>query len=154
MKEINRDYVLNKAVDECLAELYRKSTPSISWRKLKTGKLPDDKDNPYFQKCIIPADLYDEIVFKYKDAYNVFSDWLFHVELIENYLEKGGLIEKGKYEFDKLPPLKEIIGEEAYQKVMEYIAKCKDYYKLNSDEKKFDSALFFVAPTCDFNKEK
>lgn len=81
--------IIEKAVIDCLNEMYVKSQPSITWEEIQKQA----KENPnrsIWQEHYLPKWLYDDILFKYKNMYRIGDEWTGNIELLEKYLNEGG----------------------------------------------------------------
>ena len=144
----------------------------------KAGKIDEEKDGPVYDRHYLSYHEYVYIIEKYIEAYHIKSEWKEDMEILEGYLQEGGSKDKyidshtdenGNYHpgyrsYEKVPPLKEQIltimkdfdcseaaanvGEQIYDKVMETISLCKNFYSFNVDEQKFRNTLAFgCSPT-------
>lgn len=145
----------------------------------KAGKIDEEKDGPIYDRHYLSMEEYMYIMEKYMEAYRIKSEWKEDIEILEDYLTNGGSkdayipdhtddngnFHPGYRSYEKVAPLKDQIlnivkdfdlSEEVcnniYNKVMETIKNCKEFYCFNSDEQKFRNTLLFGAtPTS--NKE-
>ena len=146
------------------------------------GKIDEKKDGPVYDRHYLSIEEYDYILNKYLAAYRINTEWDEDIEILEKYLKEGGSKDKyidsytdenGNYHsgyrgYEKVAPLKEQIldimkefdcsecaanvGEQIYNKVMETISDCKNFYNFDRDEMKFRNTLALGAtPTS--NKE-
>ena len=123
---LNRREVLDKAIHDCYREMYAKAQPSADWdqiiQEFKDGKR--DKDERVYEQHYLSQEEYTYIVEKYLEAYNILSHWKEDVEIVEEYLSKGGskdkyipdeydengeLVSPGHRGYEKVPPIKEQI---------------------------------------------
>ena len=131
----------------------------------RTGKI--SKNDSIYDRHYLSMDEFLYIRDKYKEAYNIKSHWKEDIEVLEDYLTNGGNKDKyiedyedehgrhpGYRSYEEVPPLKEQIlaimkdfdcsevaanvGEQIYNKVMETIKSCKDYYKFDREENDFN----------------
>lgn len=168
----DRKTVLAKAVDECLREMYARSQPMADYDNIveeyRTGKIR--KDEPVYDRHYLSQDEYKYVVEKYVNKYNIKSHWKDDIEVLEEYLHKGGHKDKyiedwddehghhpGYRSYEDVPPLKEQIlaimkdfdcsdaaaevGEKIYNRVMETITNCKDYYRFDREEDDFRATI-------------
>lgn len=121
---LNRDSVINKAIKDCLEEMYQKSQPAISFYQLledsKSGKI--SKDENFYEQHYLSEEEFKYIIDKYEEAYAINPTWNDNIDFLKEYLEKGGL--KDKY-------IKEYTDEygnfHTGQRVAEEVAPLKDY---------------------------
>ena len=171
---LDREEVLCKAYEDCIREMFAKAQPSADWDNIieeyKAGKIDERKDGPIYDRHYLSSAEFKYIMDKYMKAYRIESEWKEDVEVIEEYLNKGGHKDKyiedwedehghhpGYRSYEEVPPLKEhidnilssYIGEknckqvrdEITNKVMELIHECKNYYSFNIDEQKFRNTV-------------
>lgn len=141
----------------------------------KTGKIK--KNESIYDRHYLSIDEFLYIRDKYKEAYNIKSHWKEYIEVLEDYLVNGGNKDKyikdwedehghhpGYRSYEEVPPLKEQIlaimkdfdcsecaanvGEQIYNKVMETIKSCKDYYRFDREEDDFDCNIALGASPC------
>lgn len=148
--------------------------------ELKSGKIDEKTDGPIYERHYISEEELDYIVNKYIDAYGMREHWKSDVETIEDYLINGGskntyinefTDDNGKYypgyrSYEDVAPLKTQIldsmkefdcsdtaaevAENIYNKVMETIKSCKDFYKFDNEAESFRTAIYLGAtPTQD-----
>ena len=167
--KVSRKEILEQAIHDCYKEMYAKAQPSIDFdqivQEFKEGKR--DKDERVYEQHYLSQDEYIYIVDKYLDAYNIRSHWKDDVEVVEEYLSKGGLKDvyipdtedehghhPGHRSATKVPPIKEQIKnivdtyqlinqdkkeliEELTNVVMKTIKECKDFYHFDREESSF-----------------
>lgn len=140
-----REEVLVQAYEECLRDLYLNSEPPIDIKELIDSGFKDDENDPLRNKHFIDEETFNEIVEDTKWAYGIIDHFHDNLELIKSNLKDGPTIRSSKYQYTTLKPLKEEIGEDAYNKVMEYIDAIYNYYKNDYDISKFDFSTFLGA---------
>lgn len=140
-----REEVLVQAYNECLRDLYLNSEPPIDIKELLDSGFKDDENDPLRNKHFIDEETFNEIVEDTKWAYGIIDHFHDNLELIKSNLKDGPTIRSSKYQYTTLKPLKEEIGEDAYNKVMEYIDAIYNYYKNDYDVSKFDFSIFLGA---------
>lgn len=167
---LNREEILEKAYNDCLKEMYAKSQPSAKWdiilEAYKEGII--GKNEKIYERHYLSQDEFLYIRDKYKKAYGIKDHWKDDVEVVEDYLNKGGFksayipeeIDEDGFKHpgyrcaEKVPPIKELIlnylnehpeqstNEETANNitkiVMDTIKECKNFYKLNREEEWFD----------------
>lgn len=90
---ICRKDMVEHAIIECLDEMYRNSQPSITWDEIQKQA----KENPkrsIWSEHYLPQWLYKDIQDKYMRLYRIRDEWHNNVELVEEYLNKGGTKDK------------------------------------------------------------
>lgn len=94
---LTRDSLINKAIKDCLEEMYQKSQPSISFYKIledaKNKKL--SKNENFYEQHYLSAEEYKYILNKYIEAYAINPTWNDDVDFLKDCLKNGGL--KSKY---------------------------------------------------------
>lgn len=141
----------------------------------KAGKIK--KNEKIYDRHYLSMDEFLYIRDKYKEAYNIKSYWKEYIGVLEEYLQKGGHKDKyipdwedeyghhpGYRSYEEVSPLKEQIldmmkdfdssdvaaevAENIYNKVMETIKNCKDYYKFDREEDNFNCSISLGASPC------
>ena len=172
---LDRDEVLCKAYEDCIREMFAKAQPAADFdniiEEVKAGKIDEEKDGPIYDRHYLSYEEYMYILNKYMDAYRIQSEWKDDIEILEDYLNKGGHKDKyiedwedehghhpGYRSYEEVPPLKEHIEnvlvplfdtevecnlavKYVTDKVMELINDCKNYYSFNVDEQKFRNTV-------------
>lgn len=164
--EDRRD-MIEKAIIDCLDEMYRKSQPSITWDEIQKQA----KENPerrIWQEHYLSTKQYEEIQNKYMDMYRIGNEWDSNINLVEEYLTKGGTKDKyieaytdadGNYHpgyrgYEKVTPIAnqieailleqlepgnraESLKNNIVDAVMNTIGYCKEFYCFNREEVSF-----------------
>ena len=159
---VTREEILLEAVEKCLTEMYKKSQPSISWKKIKelsqSGYYGDE--NRFFEQHYLPEDEYEDIVESYVSAYNMKDMFKEYCDLVYDYLENGGYKDVFEPEFEggpnvrkihPTPKLIDVIGEENTNKCLELIKFCRNFYRGEIDETTFRFNVMNFSPSS--NKE-
>lgn len=162
---IDRDVIIKRAIDECMEEMYLKAQPSVNYKelieKVKSGEIEDSRENPIYNRHYLSQAEFKYIKDKYAKAYDFISHWKEDIEILEEYLNKGGNKDKfipetmeedgsthpGYKSYKKVKPLKEQLKEiihddkkldKVVDVVMNTIKDCKDYYKFDNGKEIFD----------------
>ena len=177
--DLTRETVLYQAVEDCYREMFAKAQPAADYDNLlaeyRAGKIDEKKDGPVYDRHYLSYQEYVYIIKKYIDAYKIESDWNDYINILKEYLIKGGSKDKyikehtdenGDYHpgyrgYENVAPLKDHIleimnefdssevakevGEKIYDKTIELINTCQDFYRFNMDECKFRNTLAFGA---------
>lgn len=150
MNRTRRD-IIAQIIKECLNELYLNSTPSISLDEIeelyKNGTYSEK--NPHYMHHYLSQEEQKDIIEHFKYIYNLSDQWNENISLIYDYLEKGGhkiVYKKHHKEYEDTPPLKELIGKEHADKVLELIQNCKDFYRGGVDESTFTFNVYNFSP--------
>lgn len=171
---LDREEVLSKAYEDCIREMFAKAQPSADWDNIieeyKAGKIDEKKDGPIYDRHYLSHDEFVYIMDKYMKAYRIESEWKDDIEVLEDYLNKGGTKDKyikdyddeyghhpGYRSYEKVAPLRDhirnIVGnydcseaakamaDDITDKVMDLIATCKNFYSFNVDEQKFRNTV-------------
>ena len=162
-----RSEIIDKAIIDCLDEMYRKSQPSITWEEI-TAQAKENPNRHIWQEHYLPPHLFIDIQEKYMRMYRIKEEWEPNIEVLENYLKEGGTKDKyieactdenGNYHpgyrgYEKVAPIKsqiqEIIKNEIGEgnvadkiveklnnAVINTINDCKEFYKFDRDELNF-----------------
>lgn len=146
---LNRDKILEKAVHDCYREMYRKAQPSANYddyiRKIKNGEIP--RETRIYERHYLPEKQFEYIVEKYKKAYNIQTTWKENCDIILRDLKEGGLIDGWDDKLDcrgaeHTKPLKEIIGEDNANKVIELIEGFRNFYRFDHEESSFNFTMY------------
>lgn len=176
---LDRDVVIKRAIEECLEEMYSKAQPSASYKelieKVKSKEVIDNSENRILDRYYLSQEEFEYIKNKYSTAYGFEPKWREYIEILENYLKKGGNKDKyipstmeedghinpGYRSYEKVKPLRTQIhnliqDEELANKVSDLvfntIEDCKDYYRFDNTSQIFDYHICLGAsPTS--NKE-
>ena len=168
---LSRKKVLEKAYDDCMAELYRKSQPSADINeyieKIKSGELP--KDTRVYERHYISKEELEYIVDKYMKAYNIDTPWKDHCNVIRDYFTNGGLKDGYRKEYtdkhgnyhpgyrtaEKVPKLHDIIlnvlngdkekTQKVYDAVMEDFEDCASFYMFDHEASSFKGGIYLGA---------
>ena len=176
---IDRKDIISEGVIKCLDKMYRMSQPSITWEELNELAKRDKEagiDKTYWDKHYLPKELYDDIFNEFQGAYRAVNEWKDDVEVVEKYLEEGGLKDKwierdgerGYRGYEKVAPLKEqldtILNEynlydenmlnELYETVMNTISTCKNFYRFDRDSEIFSVNVSMYAPSTNLEQVK
>lgn len=93
---LDRDKILEKAYNECMAEMYVKAQPSADYYQLcedaKNGKI--GKDERVYERYYLSQEEFLHIRDKYVKAYGMEATWRSNIELLEQYLTEGGTKDK------------------------------------------------------------
>ena len=123
---LDREEVLCKAYEDCIREMFAKAQPMADFdniiEEVKAGKIDEEKDGPIYDRHYLSAEEYKYILDKYMKAYRIESEWKEDVEIVEEYLNKGGHKDKyiedwedehghhpGYRSYEDVPPLKKHI---------------------------------------------
>ena len=72
---IDRQFIINRAWDECMTEMYAKAQPSADFHQIledvKSGKIKDDPHDPVYNRYYLSYDEFQYILHKYIDAYGL-----------------------------------------------------------------------------------
>lgn len=157
---LNLENLNNEMFEKCLDELYKAAQPSITFDEfIKLSK--ENPDIPIYKHYYLSDNETKYIIDKYAELYRLNSNFKKHCELLINDIING--CHKDKYikpedgspgyrGYEKVPPLKEVIGEEAADKVVEFIENRRDYYRFETKEENFKFHIYNIAPNS--NKEE
>lgn len=156
---IYRQDVLSTAVEECLKALYKEAQPKVTWEEFKQLN-KDYKEGPKpFEFYYLDKDIMKEIVDCFAEAYRIPPEFKDSMETLKSYFEHpikstyytddNGHTRKS---YEHFTPLKKIIGEENYNKVLEYIKGAEDFYLWNRDINAFNMSVY-LGPSPNSNKQ-
>lgn len=138
---------------KCLNELYEASQPSITFDQI-INKSKADGEAIYKQHYLSNEEC-KYIIDKYVDLYNLDSKFKDHCDLLirdivegcskDKYIKPNG-DKPGYRSYEKVPPLEEIIGKEAANKVIEFIKMRKDFYRFERQRENFEFNMWNFSP--------
>lgn len=150
-------------INQCLREMYAMAQPPADYDEIlelaRNGH--EDDQYPFFEQHYLSKEETQLVLDKYLDMTNLEPTWKDDCDTMIEYLSDGGYHNVIKHDnlggsyrdAEKLAPIQEYIGEEAFAKVLEYMNECKSYYRYGSIEKSaFVWPIINVAPTS--NKER
>ena len=125
---LDREEILAKAYNDCIREMFAKAQPTADWDNIieeyKAGKIDEKKDGPIYDRHYLSHAEFMYILDKYMKAYRIKSEWKDDVEVVEEYLNKGGNKDKyikdwddehghhpGYRSYEEVPPLKDHIRQ-------------------------------------------
>lgn len=138
--------IVDEAIVKCLDHMYRASQPSITWEELNNIKDDPDIIHHYY----LSQEDYKYISNMYAEYYRLKDTFKEHCDILINDIIEGCYKDKyissngdspGYRDYEKVLPLKETLGEEIVNKVIEFIKERKDFYKFDRD---YHSYLFTV----------
>lgn len=149
---ITRDSVIEKAVIECLTEMYAKSQPSADFNELRIQY--SGTDTPFYQWYYLSTEEFHYILNKYIEAYGMKDSKKEYLELIIDNLKKGYFVDDykpswedeygyhpGYRDYKDETSLIEKIGKEAADKVFEILNERNNFYKTDREESSFSATI-------------
>lgn len=153
---MNRRDVIERAIEECLTELYSRAQPSISLDKLK--KLcKEEPDKHWYDYFYLNQKETEAIIEDYIIAYRIKNEFHDDMDTVRRYLRDGGTKDKyikpkdgspGYRGYENTPKLSDLIGEEAAQQALNLIDECDKFYQPNREESGFRFNVMNLAPNC------
>lgn len=174
----SRNDVITDAVKECLREMYLYSTPSITWEnfllenkhwKAENEDNPDKSPKDYsprpYEFYYLPIEIYKTIQGYYDSAYRISPELSDDIDILISYMkdpirnkyiseetdENGNRHPAGYRSYEHFESLASIIGEDNFNKVVEYLESAKKFYRWDSDLQKFQFNVMNISPCS--NKE-
>lgn len=135
----NQETINTEIVLRCLDELYQASQPSISWEEAA-------KEKDMYQHHYLSNEEYKYITDKYIDIYRLNSEFDSHCDILIRDMVHGYYTSK---EFK--PSLKETLGEDTINTIVDFINERKNFYKFDFDLNRFKYQMMNYSPTS--NKE-
>ena len=162
---LDRDVIIKRAIDECMEEMYQKAQPPANYKelveKVKNKELFESPEDPIYNRHYLSQEEFEYIKNKYSDAYRFKPHWKKDIEVLEEYLEKGGNKDKyipetmeedgsthpGYRSYEKVKPIRsqiqdliqdEDLANKVADLVFNTIKECKDYYKFDQTQEIFD----------------
>lgn len=154
MEYLSRSDVLSKAAEECMRELYKHVQPKVEWEDfVKQNKEYKEGPKPY-EFYYLPKKVFDEIVEMYQYAYKIPSSIKSHIVTLTNYfndpirdkwIEGKTEDDPGHSGYEHYTPLKEVIGEDNFNKVLEYMQEALGFYRWDRDLDSFNMTVYLGA---------
>lgn len=157
--------MIEKAIHDCLKQMYLVAQPSMDWDEaLRNSELGLYEKNPLWVQHYLPKEVADDIINCYAQAYRIPMEWKDNVDTVIDYLEHGGSKDvyikpsdgsSGHRGYEHVNPLldelKNItdkdIAEKTYNKCIEHIKYCKDFYEPVLEERRFKTNVLMAAPS-------
>lgn len=172
--ESRKDFIADISI-KCLDEMYRKSQPSITWAEMQELW----KENPnrqIWREHYLPQFMYNDIIDKYMRVYRIGEEWSNNINLLIDYLTKGGSkdvyipekidaytgdIKPAHRSYVDVPPIKEQIlnilkkylgdnapqvGDDLMDCIMNTINDCKTFFKFDRYENSFKFVVADQSP--------
>ena len=153
-----KDEIFAEAVYRCYKEMYANAQPPVDYDELLTKAKNGEEDpkHPYYSQHYLSQKEYGYIIEKYVESYGLKDKFPDHCDAILRYFDDGSIDKyiKGKNGFpghrgyEHLAPLKELIGEEHYNIVVERVKQAQGFYRFNRDETGFHWAMMNCSPCC------
>lgn len=159
---ITRQEILEKAVHECLREMYLWAQPSIDIDELIASGYKDSKFDPLYKKYYLSIENFQYIIDTYVDAYNIKSGWNNHFDLLIHYLNDGGFRDKyipqdgekpGYRSYEEVPSIYKYLDKEDADIVLSLIEECHNFYKTDHENNKFTMTMALGVGSPMSNKE-
>ena len=152
------------AIMNCLQDMYAIAQPPLDFKAhlAAAKKDPELRKISIYDKHYLPQKVHDELMDSYIHRYHLEDMWKWHADLCIDYLKDGGTKDKyiddwtdergnwhpGYRGYEKVPPLKEVLGEELTDLVLKRLDWCKNFYVGNRYECQFRFNVCDVSPTC------
>lgn len=177
---LDRKQILKQAYHDCMKEMYARSQPSVDYDQLledaKNGKIGENER--VYERYYLSMEEFNYIRDKYINAYNIKESWKSNIELLKDYLVKGGTKDKyiaactdeygyhpGYRGYEKVEPIsnqiQNIINNEIDESdvankisnkilevLMNTINDCKEFYRFDSEQSSFSCSLALGASPC------
>lgn len=157
---MDRCNVLSKAVEECMQSMYALVQPKTTWEEFIKENEEYRKIADNIPKTPAPYEFYylsrekvNEIVEEFESAYAIGSELYRNLDSLIGYFEKPirdkyipTTKEKPGYrDYEEFTPLKEIIGEEHFNKVIDYIKEAKNFWNRDWERNSFEMTVYLGA---------
>lgn len=155
---MDRKTIIERAINECVNELYLAAQPSISLEDLKKNYANLEA---WYNRFYLSQQEADEIIENYIQAYRIRNEFHEDVDIVRSYLRDGGTKDKyieptvtspGYRGYEKTPKLSDLIGDESTKMVLGLIDECDNFYKCNREESGFKFNVLNYAPCCNIEK--
>ncbi len=160
MNYLTRRDVLCEAAEKCMKTLYELAQPKVEWEDfVQQNKEYKDGPRPY-EFYYLPKEVFKEVVEMYQSAYRIPPEIKDDIETLTRYFEnpiRDKWIERNGNEpgyrgYEHFTPLKEVIGEDNLNKVLEYMKEASEFFKWDGDLQSFNMTVYLGASPCS-NKE-
>lgn len=127
MRKIDKDVVMERAIHDCMKEMYEKAQPAADWDNIveeyRQGKI--GKDERVYERHYLSYEEFKYILDKYQRAYRFKDKWYDYVDIVRKYLTDGGLkdsyvkeitnpdgsVQPGYRAAEHVPPIKNRIAQ-------------------------------------------
>lgn len=140
----SRRDILSKALTQFYKDCYKFAQPHVEWdnfvKQNKEYIKNGEKGPKPYEFYYLPKNCFKALQEMYVDAYSIKSEFEEHLDSIiyyfnepirDKWIEKGTdalSTHKGYRGYEHFKPLKNEIGEESYNKVIDYINEAKNFY--------------------------
>jgi hypothetical protein len=153
--KLDKDDIIIEAIERCRKEMYARAQPPINYddvvKEYKEDQAAGKEITRVYTRHYLSQQEFIYILNKYIKAYHLEEVFKEHCNIIIEDMQNGcnktkyipaNYDEYGNYypgyrDYEPVPPLKEIIGEEAANKVIEFIKNRQDFYRFDRDESCF-----------------
>lgn len=181
--KINKNVIMDRAVNECYTELFAKAQPSADWNDIKKAIKDKTIEDHFYRHYYLSKEEFDYIIDKYIDAYRFTNKWNNYTDIVKKYLTDGGLKDKyipettdadgfthpGYRSSEEVDSIKKQIrdimynfdssdaaqevADNIYDAVMKTVSYCQEFYKFERDESSFRFSVCLGCSPTD-NKEE
>lgn len=155
MEYIDRSTILSRAVEDCIKAMYREAQPKVEWEDF-VQQNKDYKEGPRpYEFYYLPKKVFTEIVEMYHYAYRIPPELKDNVKTLIEYFNEPIRTKYTKEDgrgIEHFTPLKEIIGEDNFNKVVEYLNEAATFYRWDRDLNAFNMTVY-LGVTPNSNKE-
>ena len=155
----DRDDILCEAIHRCKCEMYKRAQPSVDYDKLAKA-YNENKihfKRSYYEYFYLSHEEFKYIVKKYADLYKLNSGFQEHCDLLIDNMKKGSIKDKYVKAYDDesghhppyrgyedIPPIKENIGDEAANFIIDYIEGRKEFYRTEHELDSFSTSIYLT----------
>ena len=93
---LDRKDIIEQAYNECLTEMYAKAQPPADFKALleECKNNPSKRNENFYEHHYLSQAEFNHISEKYMGAYGIKEHWNSDIEILEDFLNKGGLKDK------------------------------------------------------------
>jgi len=153
--KLDKDDIIIEAIERCKKEMYARAQPPADYDDIVKGyeeeQAAGKEISRVYTRHYLSQQEFIYILNKYIKAYHLEEVFKEHCNIIIGDMQHGcnknkyipattdeyGNYNPGYRDYEPVPPLKEIIGEEAANKVIEFIENRRDFYRFDRDESDF-----------------
>ena len=157
--KLDKDDIIMEAIERCKKEMYARAQPPANYDDIIKGyeeeQAAGKEITRVYTRHYLSQQEFIYILNKYIKAYHLEEVFKKHCNIIIEDMQNGctknkyipdttdkyGNYNPGYRDYEPVPSLKEIIGEEAANKVIEFIENRRDFYRFDRDESFFKISI-------------
>lgn len=164
--KLEHDDILKEAIRRCKIELYQRAQPSANYNDIyqnyvKQKENGEEVESVYHMYYISQEEL-NYVVNKYLKAYSLEELFNEHCDIIirditegchkDKYvpekIDENGFKHPGYRSYEDVPPMKQTLGENTTNTIVNFIEERKNYYRFNHNAEAFRFNIFLGDSPC------